>query len=175
MERFGWMATGKRAVLLAGIASLVLVASGSAMAHEGQAPAADPLKFSTSQSVILGWQVKAANAKDWEDFWAGMRALCAKSESAELKAFGESLSKIVKVDQAFDMAGTPTTLYLFMLETPSTVFTYNPVPVLYTDPAGFKAGTEGSKVTRPEADALYEKFKAAFHSVGVIWKINKVG
>ena len=73
------------------------------------------------------------------------------------------------------MQGTPTVLYLFMLDTPSTTLTYNPVTLLYTDPAGFKAGAEGSKVTRPEADALNDKFKAAYHSVGVIWKMNKAG
>ena len=71
--------------------------------------------------------------------------------------------------------GADTSLYLLMLDSPSTVFSYQPVPLLFTDPAGFKAGQEGSKLTRPEADALFAKFQASFHSIGMIWKIGKVG
>jgi len=173
MERLSVTVTGKR-VLVAGIGLMLMIATGGA-AVGAQTPAADPLKFTSSQPMILGFQVKADKTKEWEEYWAGLRALCAKSESADIKALGESLSKIVKVDQPFDMQGTATALYLFMLDAPSTVLSYQPVPLLFTDPAGFKAGQEGSKLTRPDADALFAKFTASFHSVGMIWKISKVG
>jgi hypothetical protein len=161
---------------VAAIALALMIASGGAALNaQAQAAAADPLKFTTSQSVVLGWQVNADKTKDWEDFWAAVKDWCAKSESADIKAFGQSLTKIVKVDQNFDIQGKSTNLYLFMLDAPSTVLSYNPVPFLFTDPAGFKAGQEGSKMTRPEADALFEKFKGSFNSVGMIWKVNKIG
>ena len=163
-------------VTVAGIALMLMIASGGAAVHaQAQAAAADPLKFSAAQPTILGWQVRADKTKDWEDFWAGLKTLCASSESAEIKAFGNSLGKMYKVDQAFDMQGTPTVLYLFFLDPPSTTFSYNPVPILYTDAAGFNAGKEGSKLSSADATALFDKFKGAFHSVGVIWKTNKIG
>ena len=174
MERFGWMAAGKRAVLVAGIASILSIASGSAKVH-AQAAAPDPLKFATNAPVVLGLHVLADKTKDWEEYWAAIRALCAKSESADLKAFGETLTKMYKVDQPFTVEGKATALYLLILDSPSTVLSYQPVPLIFTDPAGFNAGKEGSKVTRPDADALYAKFSGSFHSVGVLWKLGKVG
>jgi len=175
MERFGWMATGKRAALLVGIASMLSVASGSVAVH-AQAAAPDPLKFATNTPMVVGFQVLADKTKDWEEYWSSLRALCAKSESADLKAFGETLTKMYKVDQAFTMQdGKATTLYLLWLDSPSTVLSYQPVPVLFTEPAGFNAGKEGSKLTQPDAMALFEKFKVSFHSIGVSWKLGKVG
>jgi len=175
MERFGWVATGKRAALLVAVASMLSIGSGSATVY-AQAAAPDPLKFATNAPVVVGFQVLADKTKDWEDYWSGLRALCAKSESADLKAFGETLTKMYKVDQAFTMTdGKATTLYLLWLDSPSTVLSYQPVPVIFTDPAGFKAGQEGSKLARPDADALFAKFQGSFHSIGVLWKLGKVG
>jgi hypothetical protein len=174
MERFGWVATGKRAALLVAVASMLSIGSGSATVH-AQAAAADPLKFATNAPVVVGFHVLADKTKDWEDYWSGLRALCAKSESADLKAFGETLNKMYKVDQAFTIEGKATVLYLVWLDSPSTVLSYQPVPVIFTDPAGFKAGQEGSKLARPEADALFAKFTASFQSIGVLWKLGKVG
>ena len=165
----------KRALWLAAVAVFVVGAPRGAMAQEPAAapPQADPLKFSTSRPMIVGWQVRADKTADFEEFWAGIRTLIVKSENAELKAFGDTLTKFYRVDQPpFELSGNQVVIYLFQLETPSTTHSYNPVTILYTY---LGAGVEGSKVTRAEADALYEKFKASYLAVNPLWPLVKVG
>ena len=87
------------------------------------------------------------------------------------------MRKISRVDQpAYDiqLSATETangTLYLFHLDAPSTTYSYNPVKIIYTY---LGAGVEGSKVTRAEGDALYDKFKFSFINISPLWKLIKV-
>jgi len=174
MERW-FLVTRKRTALVAGIALIALMAQRPGMAQG--AAQADPLKFTASAPVILGWQVKADKTKDFEDFWSGLKAVLAKSESADLKAFGESLNKIYKVNVPpfADAGGNQVVIYLFHLDPPSTALSYNPVAVIYTDPNGLRAALDNPKMKRDEADALYEKVKTAVATINPIWPLIKVG
>lgn len=174
MERWFHM-TRTRTALAAGIALIALMAQRPALAQGAQP---DPLKFASASPVILGWQVKADKTKDFEDFWAGLKAVLAKSEmTPELKAFGESLNKIYKVNVPpfADAGGNQVVIYLFHLDPPSTTLSYNPVAVLYTDPNGLRAALENPKMPRAEADALYEKVKTAVATINPIWPLTKIG
>lgn len=165
-----------RALLVGVMAVMVIGASRDAMAQDAPAAAQqapDPLKFTTDKPMILGWQVRADKTVAFEEFWSGLKALILKSENAELKAFAETLNKLYKVDlPPMDIQGNQTVIYLFQLDSPSTTHSYNPVMILYTY---LGAGVEGSKVTRAEADALYEKFKASYLAVNPLWPLVKVG
>ena len=121
--------------------------------------------------------MRADKTKEFEEFWAGTRALIAKSDNAELKAFGETLGKMSRVDQPpYDAAVSATenvkvVLYLFILDAPSTTFSYQPVPIIFTY---LGAGVEGSKLTRADADVLYKKFTDSFVNISPLWKLIKV-
>jgi|KBSMisStaDraftv2_1062788.scaffolds.fasta_scaffold417164_2 hypothetical protein len=174
MERW-FLMTRKRTALAAGIALIALMAQRPALA-QGAAP--DPLKFTSASPVIIGWQVKADKTKDFEDFWTGLKAVLAKDgSSAELKALGESLNKIYKVNVPpfADAQGNQIVIYLFHLDPPSTALSYNPSVLIYTDPNGLRAALENSKIPRAEADALYDKIKSAVASINPIWPLSKIG
>jgi len=174
MERLFRM-TRKRTAIAAGIALLALLAQRPALA-QGAAPP-DPLKFTAATPVIIGWQVKPDKTKDFEDFWAGLRAVLAKSDSADLKAFGESLNKLYKVNvPPFPGAsGSPAQLYLLHLDPPSTTLSYNPSILIYTDPNGLRAAQENPKIPRKEADDLYAKLTGSVDGINPIWPLSKVG
>lgn len=174
MERL-FLVTRTRTAIAAAIALFALIAQRPVLAQgAGQA---DPLKFTAATPVIIGWQVKADKTKDFEDFWSGLRTALAKTDSADLKAFADSLNKIYKVNVPpfADASGNQVVIYLFHLDPPSTALSYNPVAVIYTDPNGLRAALENPKMPRPEADALYEKVKSAVATINPIWPLSKVG
>ena len=177
MERFGSL-TGARVLGIAAIALMIVAAPRLASAQTpppaaAQAAAPDPLKFATNAPAIIGWVIKADKAKDFEEFWPALRALIAKSENAELRAYGDTLTKIFKVDQPnFEMGGSQAVQYLMQIDAPSTAHSYNPQVVIYTY---LGAGVEGSKLTRAEADPLYKKLTDAFLGVNPLWKLVKIG
>ena len=162
----------KRAFLGA-IALLALAAPRVAMAQEP-----DPLKFTTNAPRIVGWVIKAEKTTEFEEAWAGIRALLAKSDNAELKAFGSTLENLYKIDQpAFEYpqagSGQKAVIYIFRIDAPSTTYSYNPRQILYEY---LKAGQEGSPVTRAEADTLYTtKLGSAFLTVNPLWTLTKIG
>ncbi|HEX5069380.1 MAG TPA: hypothetical protein VFV78_04125 [Vicinamibacterales bacterium] len=175
MERL-FLVTRKRTALAALIALFALMAQRPGLA---QAPAqADPLKFTAATPVLIGWQVKADKTQDFEDFWTGLRAAIAKTESVELKSVADSLTKIYKVN--IDPFPEPNTkamvvIYLFQLDPPSTTMSYSPVALIYTDPNGLRAALDNPKMPRAEADALYDKFKNSFVSINPMWPLTKIG
>jgi len=133
----------------------------------------DPLAFTSSQPVIIAWQIKADKGKDFEEAWAGIKALTGKSENAELKAFGESITQIYKVDMPpFKVADNEAVVYLFRIDAPSTTHSYNPVKIIYTY---LGAGVEGSKLSRADGDAIYNKIQAGYLQINPLWKLIKVG
>jgi hypothetical protein len=135
------------------------------------APQEDILKFSSSAPVIIVNQIRADKIAEFEEGWAGIRALIAKSDNAELKAFGETLTNLYRVEQEpFDVQGTKAVIYVFNLSAPSTTFSYNPGKILYE---ALKAGGEGSPVTREEADPVYAKLQAAYLAINPPWVLVK--
>jgi len=173
MERL-FVVTRKWTSLAALIALMALTAQRPGLAHG--AAQADPLKFTAARPVIIGWQVKVDKTKDFEDFWAGLRAVLAKSESADLKTFGDSLNRIYKVDAPpfADASGSQVVLYFVQLDPPSTAVSYNPSLLIYTDPNGLRAALENPKMPRKDADDLFDKVKSSA-AISAIWPLTKVG
>jgi hypothetical protein len=168
MDRWGKMV--KRALMVVGIAVAVLAVPRVAMAQAAAAQD-DVLKFATNAPVIIVNQIRADKTAEFEDGWAGIRALIAKSDNAELKAFGETLTHLYKVDQPpFDTASGKAVIYIFNLGAPSTTYSYNPGKILYE---ALKAGVEGSPVTRAEADAVYAKLQSAYLAINPPWVLVK--
>jgi hypothetical protein len=162
-----------RAAAIAGFA-LLLATPQLAWAQDpaAAAPQADPLKLTATLPTILLFQIHADKTADFESAWGSMRAGFAKSTDANEKAFGESISKLFKVDQP-PIEGK-TTLYILQIDSPSTTITYNPFAVVYE--VMWKNGkTDGALLTREEADAIYAKLKAAFQNVNPPWKLIKIG
>jgi hypothetical protein len=165
-----WKGSSRKLAIVTAAVALMLCLPQIARAQD----APDPLKFTASGPVIVGWQIKAEKATDFETSWKGIRDLIGKSEDAALRAFGDSLTKLFKVDMApfADASGNQTVIYLFQLDAPSTTYSYNPLTILYTYLA---AGQDGSKVTRAEADDLYGKLQGSVLSINPLWKLVKVG
>ena len=160
------MRISARTLGVVGAVAVLSLVPRVAMAQEQQAAApaqeADQLKFASTSPIILINQVKAEKAADFESAWAAMRAAFAKSEKAEVKAFGETLNKLYKVE----MPAGPAVIYIFQLDPPSTAFSYNPVKILYETLQG--------SMTREEQDAVYAKLKDAYQSINP-WPFVKVG
>jgi hypothetical protein len=162
----------KRAVIGMSLALAAIATPRVAMA---QAP--DPLKFSSSQPVIIGWVIKADKTADFEAAWAGIKALLAKSDKDELKAFGQTIELFRIEGDPFDHP-TPNgpikvVMYAFNMAAPSTTHSYNPLTILYDYLA---AGKEGSTVTRAEADDLYTaKIGGSYVTIQPLWKLKKIG
>ena len=165
----------KRALVGATIALLAL-----AMPRMASAQDADPLKFAESKPKVIGWIIKADKTAEFEAAWAGIKDLLLKSDKEDLKAFGQTLNEIYKVDQPpfpFTPPGGSTAvqavLYVFRIDHPSTQFSYNPRQILYEY---LKAGAEGSAVTRAQADDLYiTKLTAAYLTINPLWTLTKIG
>lgn len=136
------------------------------------APQADPLKLTATVPTMLLFQIHAEKTADFESAWGSIRAGFAKATDANEKAFGESISKLFKVDQP--PIDGKTALYILQIDSPSTTITYNPFAVVYE--VMWKNGkTEGALINREEADAIYAKLKAAFINVNPPWKLIKIG
>lgn len=172
----GWsLLTGKRALRLVGVALVVLAAPRIAAAQTAPAAQAAPqddiLKFTSSVPVIIVNQIKAEKTAEFEEGWAGIRALIAKSDNTDLKTFGETLNNLYRVDQPpFDSPNGKAVIYIFQISSPSTTFSYNPGKILYE---ALKAGQEGSLVTRAEADAVYAKLQGAYLVINPPWLLIK--
>jgi hypothetical protein len=166
MNRLGLLAVGRRAVMVAGFALLVAVVPSVAAAQEA-APAQqdDPLLFKSASPILLVNQIKAEKAADFESAWAEIRAAFAKVNKPEVKAFGETLNKMYKVDLP---AAGGAVIYIFQLDAPSTAFSYNPVKIL------FEAIQKNEGMTYDEANAIYNKLKDAYQSINP-WPIVKIG
>lgn len=161
-----WSASVKSVLMVAVVALMALAAPRAAMAQE------DILKMSSSAPVLIVNQIKADKTTDFEEAWAAIRALIARSDNPDLKAFGDSLANLYRVDQApFDVAGGgKAVLYIFNLPAPSTVYSYNPRQILYD---ALKPGAEGSKVTRADVDPIYEKLTSAYLVINPPWVLIK--
>ena len=161
----------KRAIVGATLALIALAAPRVAMAQDP-----DPLKFTSAKTTVIGWVVRADKTAEFEEAWAGIRAVLAKSDKADLKAFGDTLKDVWKVDAPIDhqtpQGAVKANIYLFRLETPSTTYSYNPREIIYVY---LKAGQEGAPLTRPDADAIYAKLQASFLTISPLWTLTKIG
>src|SRR5262245_35426953 len=131
-----------------------------------QPPAAaqdDPLKLKGDGPVLIVNQIAADKAADFEAAWAAIREKLAKSDKPELKAFGETLSKLYKVNLPAAESGG-LAIYVFQVDQPSTTQSYHPVKVLY----------ETGIFERADADQIFAKLKDGYKNIQA-WPLTKIG
>ena len=159
-----------RMATITGVA-LLLAMPRSAAAQTAPAPQDDPLKLSVSSPTMILMQINADKTADFESTWGSIRAALAKSTKDDVKAFGESLTKLYKVDQP-PIEGK-TVLYILQIDAPSTTISYHPFKLVYEQL--WNADEKLSLIPRAEADTIFEKLKASFQNINPPWKLVKVG
>lgn len=164
-----------RVVTLTSVALLLAMPrAAAAQTPPTQTPPAqqqdDPLKLSTSSPTIILMHINTDKTADFEAAWGKIRAALAKSENADVKAYGETLSNLFKVDMPTD---GKTVVYMLRLDAPSTAISYHPFKLVYEQL--WNADEKLSLIPRPEADALFETLKASFANINPPWKLVKVG
>ncbi|MGE5835773.1 MAG: hypothetical protein ACM4AI_14920 [Acidobacteriota bacterium] len=131
-----------------------------------QPPAAaqdDPLKLKGDQPVLIVNQIDGAKAADFEAAWAAIREKLLKSDKPEVKALGESLGKLYKVNLPADQSGG-LAIYVFQVDQPSSTLSYHPVKVLY----------ETGIFERADADQIFAKLKDGYKNIQA-WPLTKIG
>lgn len=170
----GWMGVLAATVfaLSAGVASAQEPPPPPTPPQQPQQQAPEPpdqLKFTNPAPIILINQIKAEKSADFEAAWTEIRAAFAKATAPEVKAFGDTLTKLYKVDiPPAQTQGGPAMIYIFQVDAPSSAFSYNPVKILY------ETLHKGGALTREEADAIYNKLKDSYASINP-WPLVKVG
>jgi hypothetical protein len=135
-----------------------------------QAEQPDLLHLKSSSPIILINQVKVERMADFEAGWTELRAAFAKVTAPEIKAFGETLSKLYKVDlPVMDTPGGKAQIYIFEIESPSTTISYNPSKILFET-----LHKAGGALTYDEAMAIYKKLDGVYISINP-WPLVKVG
>ena len=86
-----------------------------------------------------------------------------KSDKPELKAFGDTLSKMYRVAVPPDQSGGMA-IYVFQVDQPSSTQSYHPVEIL------FKSGL----FERADADMIFAKLKDAYKNIQA-WPLAKIG
>ena len=84
-----------------------------------------------------------------------------------------SINKLFKIDQP-PIEREDQLLYILQIDSPSTTISYNPFEVVYESHVE-ERHDRGALLNREEADAIYEKLKAAFLNINPPWKLIKVG
>ncbi len=142
----------------------------AAAAAPAQAPAADPLKF-TSDSAAIIFSVKPEATADFEAGYKALLAQMAVTAKPGMKELGASmqLSKLAVPAQA----GQPV-VYLMWIQTPSKDLSYVYGKILFY--SGKEQGDkyDGIFEKQEEATAVYQKL---FGSIAAInpFPLNKVG
>ena len=163
---------------LAGIAAVALMLATPRVAA-AQATAAAPapediLKFSSTTPHLILFQIAADKTADFESGFASMKEAFGKATEADVKAFGETLGKLFKLDQPpIDTPAGKAVVYVLQLDSPSTAYSYNPISIIYD--VLWKKGAEGAPLKREEADAIYKKFENKVFLGINPWKLSKVG
>jgi hypothetical protein len=155
---------------------LAVVSGGTV--HARQTPAApaqaDPLLLSNSPHLII-WGVKPGKAADFEAVWAGIMSQVAKSDRAEVKEFGATITSMYKLNAPGQPADAPS-MFVFQIDKPSTTQSYNPGRIIYEFLYFQKDGKEGG-IPRTEADELFKKIgnmQEMFASINA-WPLVKMG
>lgn len=162
-------ASSRRTLLALGLAALLCAASGikaQPLQDAAAAPAApDPMKL-TGDHFMLVYTVKPDKTADFEGVWTAIKEKLGKSEKADLKELGESLS-IFKVNSPVAAGAPAPVIYIFDLKPPSKTQSYDAVKILYYSTAF---------PDRPEADALYKKLGESLATPSVnLWPLAKIG
>jgi hypothetical protein len=139
-------ALSRRVVLILGFAAMLALPRVAS----AQAQQEDQFLFKTPLGYIL-WQVKTANAADFESAWSAIKTKFAASEKPEHKAIAASLKMYKPEVPPVDAPGVgQITQYYFVIDPASPTQSYNPTALLYET---------GDLFPRAEADAIFEKLK----------------
>jgi hypothetical protein len=170
MTRFSSMRTG--ILITAGVVFSLLVGTRVAMAQAAAQPAApDPFKLTATGPVLFLNYIKADKAADFEDGWAQIRGLLAKSDNADYKTLGDHLGKMSKVDlPPIDANGGKAVIYIFQFDQPSATLSYNPRTILFDY---LKAGAEGSTLKYDDAMAIFKKLSDDYVQIAT-WPLVKI-
>lgn len=144
--------------------------------QQAAAPAqpADPLKLANSPHLII-WGVKPAKTADFEAVWAALMAQFAKSDRAEVKEFGATITNMYKLN-APSTTPDAAVIYVFQIEKPSQTQSYNPGRIIYEFLYILKDNKEIG-IPRAEADELFKKIgnmQDMFASINA-WPLAKIG
>ena len=123
----------------------------------------DPLKLKGDQPVLIVNQIAGDKAADFEAAWAAIREKLLKSDKPDVKALGESLGKMYKVNLPPDQSGG-LVIYVFQVDQPSSTLSYHPVKVLY----------ETGIFERADADQIFAKLKDGYKNIQA-WPLTKIG
>jgi hypothetical protein len=134
------------------------------------APAADPLKFTTDDAVIV-MQVAPGKSADFEAGMGSMLSALNGSAKPELKAFGATM-KLFKVSAG--TAADQPSLYVLQVTGASKELSYNYGKILYY--SGKEPGTAYSGIFEKQEDAtaVYSKIKDSVASINP-WPLAKIG
>jgi hypothetical protein len=128
------------------VAAALLCGASVVSAQDAAAPpAADPLKFSTEEAVII-FQVQNTKTADFESAWMDIKGKLTASTNTDFRELGNSIN-------IYKMANPPAggdVLYMFQLTPPSKTLSYDPGKVLYAPELA---------IDRAEADAIYAKIR----------------
>jgi hypothetical protein len=169
----GWRTVGAfgLAALLAGVSQVSAQtppppppAQTPPPAQQAQPPAQeDPLRLKGDMPVIIINQIAQEKTAEFEAAWAAIRERLSKSDKPELKAFGDTLSKMYRVSVPPDQSGG-SAIYVFQIDQPSSTQSYHPVEIL------FKSGL----FERADADMIFAKLKDAYKNIQA-WPLAKIG
>jgi hypothetical protein len=136
------------------------------------APAADPLKFSGAEEVLLVIQVKPGKSADFEAGFADMTKALAASTKPELVAHGATM-KLNKVAMAGAGADAPS-LYVLQINKPTADLSYNFGLILFYAGKPQGAAYEGPLAKQEDALAIYNKIQENIASINP-WPLTKIG
>lgn len=172
MERVVSRVWAVRALVLA--IGLSVMSGGAVFARQEAAAQADPLKLANSPHLII-WGVKPGKGADFEAVWSGIMAQIAKSERAEVKEFGATITNMYKLNAPGQDGAS---MYVFQIEKPSQTQSYNPGRIIYEFLYVLdKASGKELGIPRAEADELFKKIgnmQDMFASINA-WPLTKIG
>jgi hypothetical protein len=164
------------------VAAMIALGAGAAYAQEPPPPPTPPqqqqaapeppdlLLLKSASPIILINQIKVERTADFESAWTEIRAAFAKAADPNIKAFGDTLAKIYKVDlPPMDTQSGKAQIYIFQIDAPSTTISYNPSKILF-ETLHKTAGV----LTYEEAMALYKKLDGVYASINP-WPLVKLG
>lgn len=147
--------------------------TAAAPAAQAPAPAADPLKFTTDEAVVI-FQVTAGKETDFETGFKAMLAALGANAKPELKALGSSMT----LSKAAITA--PNAMYILSIKGASKDLSYAWGKIIYY--SGGEPGTTPAMIVekREDADLMFKQIGESIVMAGgapqvSVLPLNKIG
>ena len=170
-------ATSWRVLVAVAIAAFLGVSVGASARPQaatpgpGTEPAAqsqdDPLKFSRAGRMLIVYQLKPGVESDFALAWRTIKDHLGRMGDPALSSFAQSLN----IHRIETPAGGPA-IFIFDLDPVSTVYSYNPVTLLYETLKEDEANP-GLGLSYDQATEIYDKIKDAYTSI-TPWPLTPV-